>query len=297
MNKKTCAVLLLLFCIIPLLYSQEKIITFDNNWTIDLSLNYHFLQFDQENIFGCRGNRPLDVGIGVAYKKIALGYNIELPFFSEYYAPSSQSFDMNLDFLGESYVVTTFLSRYHSFFINKYEELDLFTDDNVDLDILSMGVSIRWLLNYEAHTLRGVYTLDRKQTISSGSPIIGFGFYYHSIYSADDNLPSYETRQHFIYSGLLIGYSYTWIFGRGAFLNIDTVAGINPGFNTNEMKYVFIPSAFPNFSFGFHFNTWSLISSVNFRFFMTIQSYEINAADWHQLSKMNVTFLKISKRF
>ena len=296
MYKKFCSVLLFLL-IVPSLYSQEKIISFDNNWTIDLSLNYHFLRFDQEDLYDCRGNKPLDAGIGVRYRKIALGYNIELPFFSEYYAPSSQSFDLNLDYIGNNYIATAFFTRYNSFFVKDNQLTDLIADTNVDLDILSAGLSFRWILNNEIHSLRGVYKLDRKQTISSGSPIFGFGFYYHSIYSADEKLPGYETKQYFIYTGLMAGYSYTWIFGSGAFLNIDIAGGINPGLNTNEMKSVFIPTLFPKLTFGFHLNTWSIISSFDVRFFITIQSYEVNAADWHQLSKFNITLLKISKRF
>ena len=296
MYKKFCSVLLFLL-IVPSLYSQEKIISFDNNWTIDLSLNYHYLLFDQEDLFGCRGNKPLDVGIGIRYKKIALGYDFELPFFSEYYAPSSQSFDLNFDYIAENYIATAFLIRYNSFFVKENQFTDLFRDSEVNLDILQVGLTFRWALNSETYTLRGVYKLDRKQTISGGSPILGFGVYYHSIYSADDKLPGYDTKQHFIYSGLLVGYSYTWILGSGAFFNNEIVGGINPGFNTDGMKYIFIPSLFPKLTFGFHFNSWSIISSVDVKFFITMQSYEVDSADWHQLSKINITLLKVSVRF
>ena len=298
MNKKFCTGLLF-FCIIPLLYSQERIISFDNNWTVDLSVNYHFLRFDHEDLFGCRGNKPLDIGIGVRYKKVALGFHVELPFSSEFYNPASESFDLNLDYIEEKFIVDTFFSRYHSFFIDNYRTANPFAegDSKVDLSILTTGVSFRWILNYEKHSLRGVYKLDRRQTISGGSPTFGCGAYYHSIHSADNKLPGYETRRHFIYTGPLAGYSYTWILGSGAFFNIDIVGGINPGLNTNEMKFVFVPALFPNLTFGFHFNTWSLISSVDVKFFIALQSYQLDTADWHQLSKINLTLLKVSKRF
>ena len=297
MNTKCHAALFLLLCIIPPLYSQEEIISFDNNWTIDLSANYHYLQFDQENLFGCRGNKPLDIGIGVRYKKIALGFNIELPYSAEFFHPNSESFDLNLDYFGNSFVIDTYFSRYHSFFINNHQLEDLFDNTDVDLDILMTGMFACWVPKHKIHTLRGVYKLDEKQTVSNGSPIFGFGFYYHSVFSGDDKLPGYDTKQYFIYTGPLGGFSYTWVMGKGAFLNFNFIAGINSGLNTNKMKAVYIPAFFPGLIIGYHFKTWSLVSSVDAKIFLIIQSYEIETADWYNLCKMNITLLKITKRF
>ena len=304
MNKRRCAVLLLSFFSIPLLFSQERrerFVSFDNNWTVDLSLNFNFLQFDEQDLFSCRGNRPLDIGIGLRYKKIGLAFHIALPIFTEFYHASSESFDFNFDYIEEKFAVNTFFSSYHSFYIKNQQTKDSVVpaaNTNIDLGILSTGASFRWILNSDIHSLRGVYKLDRQQTVSSGSPTLGVGIYYHSIYSADKNLPGYETKQHFIYTGPLVGYSYTWIFKNNAFFNIDVVGGINPGLNASEKKFVFIPALFPNATFGYHFKTWSIATSLSIRYFIALQSYQIlNAADRYQLSKMNWTIFKISKRF
>ena len=303
MNKRRYAVLLLSFFIIPLLFSQERqgrFVSFDNNWTIDLSLNFNFLQFDQENLFSCRGNKPLDIGIGLRYKKIALEFNVTLPFFTEFYHASSESFDLNFNYIENKYIINTFFSRYNSFFIKNYQIMDTavpVTDTDVDLGILSTGASFRWILNSEIHSLRGVYKLDRQQTVSSGSLTLGVGIYYHSLYSADKNLPGYETKQHFIYTGPLVGYSYTWIFKNNAFFNIDVAGGINPGLNASEKKFVFIPALFPNATFGYHFKTWSIATSLSIRYFIAIQSYQIYSADLYQMSKIHLTIFKVSKRF
>ena len=278
-------------------YSQEEIIPFNNNWTISLSINYHFIRFDQEDLFGCRGNKPLDMGMGIRYKKIALNFHIELPFSAEFYNPTSDSFDLNFDYIGENFIVNSYFSRYHSFFINNHQITEILSVSEVDLDILSTGLSFRWVLNPKTHSLQGVYKLDRKQTISSGSPILGFGIYYHSIYSADEKLPGYETKQHFIYTGPLAGFSYTWLFGGGMFFNTNIVGGINPGLNSDEMKFVFIPSLFPDITLGLNYKTWSFTASLDLKLFLTLQSYQINSAGWNNLSKFNITLFKITKRF
>jgi len=297
MKKKRYAVVIFLICLCFPLYPEEAFVPFDNNWTIDLSLNFGFLRFTEENIFNCRGNKPLDLGIGLRYKKIALAFNIALPFFAEYYHASSESFDINLNYMEDRFVVNSYFSRYNSFYISRLEIMNPAAGTHVDLGITSTGASVRWNLNPGVHTLQGVYRLNRQQTVSGGSPTIGFGAYYHSIYSADKNLPGYETKQYFIYSGPLFGYSYTWIYGKNSFFNFDIAGGINPGLNVREMQFVFIPALFPNMTFGIHFKTWSIASSVGIRFFIAFQSYEILTADWYQLSKINLTLIKISKRF
>jgi len=282
-----------IFCIFPLLYAQENVLSFDKNWALDVSLNYHTLQFYQSDSFVCRGNKPLDLGLEIRYKKFELGFNIELPFLYEYYYPRSESFDINTKYIGERVVTNINFSKYSSFYIDEYQDMG----KEVDLDIMSTGFSVYWILDHEKHSLRGVYKLDRKQTVSSGSPLIGFGGYYNSIHSNDNKLPGYEDKQHFIYLSPLAGYSYVWIFGSGLFLNIDITVGANHGLHINERKFVLMPMAFPNMTFGYHFNTWSVNASVGANMYLAIQSFNNENIDWHQLLKINAVLLNVSKRF
>ena len=292
MHKKFSVILFLFFITIPLLYGQRSIQSFDNNWTINLTVNYHSLLFVQDTFFICRTNKPLDLGFGVKYKKFALGFSIELPYTSEYFRPQSESFEFNLDYVAQKFIVNAYLSRYHSFFT------DNLMDGNkaIDLDIMSAGSSFRWILNYERHSLQGIYKLDRKLTSSSGSPLVGFGAYYNTLYSDDKKLPGYETRQHYIYASPLVGYSYILVLPGQIFIQSDLVVGINNGLNVNEQKFAFMPIISPHATIGQHLGSWTFSFSFDATYFVNFQSFQ-DGLEWHQLVKMKIAMLRIMKRF
>ena len=289
---------------------QENILKFSNNWTINASLNLQMLFFTQEDLFQCRGNKPLSMGIGVSYKKIALGFSFDLPLLYENNSTFSESnkiqFDrvpesinMEFDYIGDKFVVNTHLNRHKSFFINEINFTDRIevTDSAVDLDIWLAGISFRWILRHERLSLQGVYKLNRRQITSSGSPLLGFGIYYNSISSQDMKLPGYETMQHYLYASPLIGYSYSWVFDHGLFINLDLGLGMNYGLNITKREFAFMPVILSNFTIGYHFRTWSFNASFDTNVFFSIQSFEAENTDWHRLIKLNITLFKISKRF
>ena len=295
--KKISAIVILFICI-STLYAQENIVSFDNKWTVDLSMNYSLLRFQQNELFNCLGHKPIGLTIGAKYKNFGGSYTFQLPFLTEYYQPFSETFDLEFDYFMEKFTASLSFTRYKSFYIDEiFKGSILNNDKKVNLEILSIGASIRWVLNYRNHSLRGVYELNRQQKYSSGSFIIGLGVYYNSLYSDDLKLPLYETKQHYVSLAVpLVGYSYSWIFGSGFFLNADVMIGINNGLNFNNMKYEFMPSFFPNITLGMHQKTWSFSASINAKVFISVQSID-NNFQWYQLTKISSTFFKISKRF
>lgn len=283
------------------LFSQEdEIVMFDSNWIVGLSLNYNEMGFTNNNESGIyRGNKPLDVGIGVKYKKLYGQINFNLPIVYNDYDPNPNSFDINMDFLGDKLLVNANFSRYSSFYKNEYTESDteenIFLDNNY-LEIITSGLSFLWILNHEKHSLRGIYELDRMQTVSNGSFLAGFGAHYHSIFSPDNLLENYNTRQHYVYLSPLFGYSYTWLFTGGFFINGIITAGFNYGWYVNENEFVYMPIITPNITFGYHLKTWSFTSSIKGNYYYAITGNADNS-DWHQIYKIFFTIFKISKRF
>ena len=285
-------------------HGEENIITFDNNLAINLSLHYQMLHFHHEGLFSSRGSKPLDAGIGFSYKRFSLGFKIQLPFTFDYNAAFSdspawnfhyatESINMSFDYVGDMFVANAYFTRYKHFYI---EDSDV-TDREIDLEILSAGLFARWIIAHERLSLRSVYTLNRRQITSSGSPLMGFCIYYNSIFSQDSRASSYEPRQHYAYTSPLIGYSYSWVSQSGFFANLDLTVGLNYGFHINENDFVLMPLMFPNFTFGYHFKTWSFNMSFDTKIFFFVHSYEADNLDWRQLIKLNVTLFKVSKRF
>jgi hypothetical protein len=163
---------------------------------------------------------------------------------------------------------------------------------NIDLRGFSSGISAGWLLNGKNHSLSAVYDLDCKQLSSNGSPILGFGVFYTSIFSDDKIIRRYSDNQHFIYFGPNLGYSYTFVFSRNIFLNMSLVIGLDAGITINSNKWLFIPLIMPKLSFGHHNNTWSINVTAGCNYTAVI--WDINTIDNLLPATMTITF---SKRF
>jgi hypothetical protein len=301
--KKIAIHIILLFNCISFAYTQENIIPFDNNWTFDLSMNYNFLQFQQNEAFNCTGHKPIGVDIGARYKNIGANFTFQLPILTQYVQPLSETFDIALDYYADKFIASVVFTRYKSFYINDINTSnfsgDIIPNNNqkVDLEILLAGTSFKWILNHRNHSIRGVYVLDKMQRHSNGSFILGLGFYYNTIHSNDQLLPGYETKQHSLFLTPLAGYSYSWIFGSGFFLNADITLGVNAGLNITKSRFEFMPTIQPNMTIGYHLNTWSFSASVNAKLFMSVHSSVNNNYDWYLLSRISITLFKITKRF
>ncbi|MDR2053100.1 MAG: DUF4421 domain-containing protein, partial [Treponema sp.] len=197
-----------------------------------------------------------------------------------------ESFDIQLASYYDFIYYEAFCKRYQGFTDGEIE------DKNIDLNLFSSGVSVGWLQNSKNHSLSAVYDLDGKQASSSGSAILGFGVFYMSILGDDKNIKWYSDKQHFIYFGPNVGYSYTFIFSKNIFVNMNLVIGLDAGLNSNTNKWLFIPLLMPKMSFGHHHNTWSINVTAGCNY--TAVMWDINTIDNLIPSTMTVTF---SKRF
>jgi hypothetical protein len=158
---------------------------------------------------------------------------------------------------------------------------------------MSAGIMAGWIHNYKEHSLRSVFILSEKQSISSGSFLYGIGAFYTSIYSQNETQTRYnKERQHIIYFGPTAGYSYTWVFPHSMFLNVGINIGANLGINTNVTNILFIPQINPKITFGHHNNSWSINAVMGCNASVLLW----NKSDFDTLvpTTMSVTF---SKRF
>jgi hypothetical protein len=229
-------------------YAEDTIVPFDKKIALNLSGKYNMGIFQQQSA-DYRADTPWKIGLGLRYKNLAAQLFIPVSFNID------DSFDAALNCYLKKMYYETFIKRYKNF----YDEDDETTEHgNVGLDILSGGILAGWIHNYKNHSLRSVFTLSENQTASNGSFLYGFGVFYTSIYSENETMPRYNERQHIVYFGPTMGYSYTWTLPHDLFLNIGVNGGANLGITINDPKILFIPQINPKITFGHHHASWSI---------------------------------------
>jgi hypothetical protein len=263
---------------IAFVFPEETTTLFGEKFAINVMGNYNIGIFAQGNSLSYRTDEPWRIGLGFRYKKIAAQFYIPLSF-------DINSFDLEFNSYSEKMYIELFLKHYRSFYENDGY-------DDAGLDVMAAGITAGWIYNYKNHSLSSVYHLDRKQNISSGSFIYGFGVFYTSIYSENNDIKQYAERKHIIHFGPMAGYSYIWILPHDMFISTSITAGADFGVSAAGEELLFIPQIKPKISFGHHNRAWSInvVTACN----STVLLWDGNKSDLLAPSTMTVTF---SKRF
>jgi hypothetical protein len=286
--KENQILVIIFFSLTLSVFADDTIVPFDETWAITISAKYVITSFSQEQSAQYTTDRPWAMGLGIRYKTTSAA--LLLPSFYAFDEHPFESFDVQLSSYYDFIYYEAFSKRYQGFTERTAESEG--DDKNIDLRVFSSGISAGWLLNGENHSLSAVYDLDCKQSSSSGSPIIGFGVFYTSIFSDDENIKRYADNQSFIYFGPNVGYSYTFVFPNNIFLNMNLVIGLDAGININTNRWLFIPLITPKLSFGHHNNAWSINVSAGCNYTAII--WDADSIDNLRPATMTVTF---SKRF
>jgi hypothetical protein len=278
----TVFILLPVFCFFNagFVFSEEVITSFNENFALNVFSKYNIGIFEQQQTVSYRTDKPFDIGLGVRYKNMSAKIFIPLSF-------SGNAFDLELNSYFEKFYFESFIKHYQNFYDDKKTEYN-----NAGLDILTTGITAGWIHNNQNHSLDSVYNLNRKQGMSNGSFIYGFGMFYTSIYSENNNIKHYDKRKHLVQFGPMAGYSYTWILPHDMFVNTGITVGTNLGINVTESAVLFIPVIKQKISFGHHNRGWSINAVMGCN--ATIILWNKNDFDILAPSTMMVTF---SKRF
>ena len=229
------------------IHADDTFTFFNENWAIDLFTKYNMAIFNELNHSEYRTDKPFDIGIGIRYKTISAKLSVPV-IIKEFF--NNWAFDFEMDSYFDNIFYEAYFKHYPYFYIGD-------SDIQSDLSIHSSGIMATFIHNHKNHSLNSVTTLDRKQNISSGSLLYGFGVFHSSLYSIDENIKKYDNRQHLLYFGPSIGYSYTWNFTNDIFLNLSLMLFLSPGINITTGQWLFIPQFEPKIKVGHHNNTWS----------------------------------------
>ncbi|MHC6203676.1 DUF4421 family protein [Breznakiellaceae bacterium SP9] len=237
-----------LFCLFAahFAFSEETISTFDEKFALNVYGNYSMGIFDQNQAqYSYVTEELVKIGLGFRYKAFSAGLSIPINL-------NFTSMDLELSTYFEKVFFELHLKHYQNYYVDNN------TYENTDFDIISAGIMAGWVHNNQHHSLSSIYDLDKKQNISSGSLLYGFGVFYTSIYSESNEIEHYNERKHIIHFGPMGGYSYTLVLSYDIFVNIGIFGGINLGMSTTENKILFIPQVRPKIGFGHHSGTWSI---------------------------------------
>ncbi|MDR0503911.1 MAG: DUF4421 domain-containing protein [Treponema sp.] len=231
--------------------AEEKVVKFRNFASISSSLNYNFMAYEQSSSdYSLMTNRPWDLGIGIGLLSLSIGFTFSLPFLYDQNHEQSQSFDINMNI----YHKKSFTYAYFKF----YSGFNDGADYNTDLTIINAALTWTRVFN-DDHSLRSVYNLDRRQTVSNGSFLLGGGMYLTSIQannqSDNTEFENFRDGENALYLGPSAGFSYTFVFRSNCFINVMSTFGVNimiSGWNTSSGF-----QALPRFTFGYHGKKWS----------------------------------------
>ena len=282
MKKSRVLCFIALFLFSTILYAENTVSDFEEDWALSFFVNCKMGIFNGLESIEYSTDAMWYIGFGLRYKTISAQLSMSRSTFDEF---NFWSFDIELD----SY----FNKVYYEAYFKRYQDLiaqEISQNDR--LDIHSSGIMAKFLQNNENHSLSSVNKLDKIQNISSGSIIYGFGVFHTSFFSSTGSISKYENRQHLLYFGPCIGYSYTWVFGNGFFLNPSLFLFLNPGINISTDNWLFIPQLEPKIVVGYHHDTWSanIIMKNNAQFMI----WNRNDIDILTLVSISVVF---SKRF
>lgn len=193
-------------------------------------------------------NSPVSIGAGFGYKGIALSLGFGLPHTKSNIQKygNTTSFDMRGRFSLKKFGGFGYIQYYKGYYNRNPQDFIEWNKDYYpqipDLRTFSFGGTGYYILNSDKFSNKAAYSRSQAQNKSAGTLVLGVflnyddaqspkGFYpsdFPDSISSDLNLTGFR----YFASGISIGYSYTLVFSRSFYFNID----INPGAGYKDVK-------------------------------------------------------------
>lgn len=248
---------------------DSEISTFRSRLSLRFLTNYNFVSI-QNSAYGdqpLESNRPLNLGIGFGYDSLftlfdkswdlSLEFRYNLPFTTSDGHTNSHAFESGLNFFPGDWWISGNL-RYYSGFSTKIKDEPRDRIKFVDMSVTDMSISALWMASANGKfSPRSAYFLERRQKHSAGSIIVG-GRLQRNIAEDNDGILLYENNRRDITTTWVdMGYTYSFIFKRGYFLNLWGVLGLAYGRIVAEDDNVLLPEFETRSAFGYLGEKWS----------------------------------------
>lgn len=253
---------------------EPEISTFRDRFSLRFLTNYNFISI-QNSAFGdepLESNRPLSLGIGFGYDSLftlfdkswdfSFDIRYNLPITTTDGHTNARAFETGINFFPDDWWLSGNF-RYYSGFTTRIHDEPRDRLKFVDLSIYDMYFSALWMVSANGKfTPRSAYFLERRQKRSAGSIIVG-GRLQRNIAKDNDGILLYENNRRDITTTWGdVGYTYSFIFRRGYFVNLWGVLGLAYGRivtdddNDNDDN-VLLPEFDIRTAFGYLGDKWS----------------------------------------
>lgn len=236
-------------------FASENITEFERKYPLRFLIDYNFVSLTNSEFHegALISNRPVDVGLGFGYKDWYLDLNFSLPFTSGDKQSKSIAYEYSLNFFPKDWWIIAHLRQYSGFSSG--------SDSNrifVDLWELDTDLSALWMLTSNGNfSPRAAFFLDRKQKISAGSFIVGGKMQFNLTVDKDSILTYYNDYRKVALLWANGGYTYTWVYNNGMFINAWAVAGLAMGSEIRSKDFLILPEISAKFTFGYITDKWS----------------------------------------
>lgn len=244
---------------------SQHISTFKERFSLRFLTNYNFVSVinDKYDKGPLISNKPVGIGAGFNIDSLftlfgtswGFGWDFKftLPFTTSDGKSETVSGEIGVDLFPSDFWINLNFSGYGGFTATKNGE-----DYFMDLWILDTYASVLWMATANGKfSPRSAYYLDRRQAESAGSLILGGRFENNYTIDLDSTLDYKNHFRDIYFSWIDIGYTYSWVYHNGMFLNLWSVIGFAYGWDNNSDKHTLSPEFDGRAAFGYHGKKWS----------------------------------------
>lgn len=297
--------LLLLFCITAVCYSQEVDSTYigfyDSRFSLKPFFAQKYLSLVQElpdgDIRHFMSNNPMEIGAGISVNNtfISFAYGYGFNFLRDKKYGDTKSFDVQFHSYGRKYAFDIFFQKYKGFYFED-EKIDDVAFLAPDLRIDKYGVYGEYVFNGNKFSYGAAFDQSEKQLKSAGSFLLGGGIYYTNIRSDSSFVFNGSRSVENFQIGVSGGYAQTWVLSKHYFISGAATLGMsfgNKGINRiGKDKPGIYPSVMARISTGLNYPEWSFgfsyVNNLIFTDFSDTGSVGINSGHFQ---------LTVTKRF
>ena len=205
---------------------------------------------DQEVLY--RPNTPFNLGFGVNYKFVGVNLAFNLPFINkEDKYGKTRGLDLQTHFYARKIVVDFYGQFYKGYYISNSRGLinGIATEQQSkpiirpDIDNLTLGLCIQYILNDRKFSYRAAYLQNDYQKKSAGSFIVGAEVFGVRMKGDSSIIPGNLSKSDFfdnrrfdrtgvVSAAVNAGYAYTLVLNKHFFLTLSLTGSIGPNYTT-----------------------------------------------------------------
>ena len=225
--------------------------------------------------------RDVSLGLGVAYKWIALDITFALGLNNRTEFENTRSFDFQGSMFSSKQYITFTLQYYQAYELNKMKGVNITLSEDLkrreDIRTINFGLQYMYAVNYTKFSIKAPFVQNEGQRKSAGSPIIGASFNMFVINADSSIVPNevsgyFEPDLHLVDLNILsvslsFGYMYSFVLKKRFFLTLSLI----PGLNINAGDYYTDNRNFNSPSINLKLNSLNAIGYNSSRFFTGFQ--------------------------